>query len=444
MKSDLSDRVRRTIEKYHMAEKGERLLIGLSGGADSAALLLCLHELGYDICACHVNHCIRGEEADRDQHFCEELCKGLNIDIIVKLVDVPAYCRANPVSEEEGARLLRYKALQEINADKICTAHNLDDCLETTLFNLARGSGLKGIASIPPVRENIIRPLIECSRADIEAYLSEKGQSFVTDSTNLLDEYSRNKLRHKVVPVMREINPSLMDTFAKTLGFLREDSRFLEKMSDDAFAEAVYNDGFSCKMIRKLDYPIRRRVIMRILAKYDVEVSQDKIEMIEHLICNGGKISVKSNCFAYTKSDTLYIYSENSDLNVCSDDQVKVSEGVIYWQGRNIEFRIIEIDGKFENVNKKFANSCLDYDKIKGVIVLRKRRAGDRIRLVNREHSSDVRVLMKQAFPLHKRDSAVLLADDEGIVLAENFGAADRVRIDSTTRRVLTYEVISE
>jgi len=138
------------------------------------------------------------------------------------------------------------------------------------------------------------------------------------------------------------------------------------------------------------------------------------------------------------------IYSENSDLKICSDDQVKVSEGVIYWQGRNIEFRIIEIDGKFENVNKKFANSCLDYDKIKGVIVLRKRRAGDRIRLVNREHSSDVRVLMKQAFPLHKRDSAVLLADDEGIVLAENFGAADRVRIDSTTRRVLTYEVISE
>ena len=117
---------------------------------------------------------------------------------------------------------------------------------------------------------------------------------------------------------------------------------------------------------------------------------------------------------------------------------------VVIWHDRDIHFEIIEIDGKFENVNKKFANSCLDYDKIKGVIVLRKRRAGDRIRLVNRQHSSDVRVLMKQGFPVHKRDSAVILADDEGIVLAETFGAADRVRIDSDTKRVLIFEVIAE
>jgi tRNA(Ile)-lysidine synthase len=444
MKSELVQRVGRTIEKYNMAHKGERLLVGLSGGADSAALLLCLYELGYDICACHVNHCIRGEEADRDQHFCEELCRGLGIEITVKRVDVPAFCRENPVSEEEGARLLRYKALREIGADKICTAHNLDDCLETTLFNLARGSGLKGIASIPPVRENIIRPLIECSRADIGSFLAEKGQNYVTDSTNLLDEYSRNKLRHKVVPVLRDINPSLMDTFAKTLGFLREDSTFLEKLADEAFEKVTCGDGFSCKMIRELEYPVRRRVIMRILAKFDIEVGQDKIETIEKLINDGGKSNVKANCFAYTKSGTLYIFTENEDENIQQDEVKVVPETVVNWQGRSVSFNLVEIDGEFENVNKKFANSCLDYDKIKGVIVLRKRRAGDRVRLVNREHSSDVRVLMKQGFPVHKRDSAVLLADDEGIVLAENFGAADRVRIDSSTRRVLVFEVIPE
>lgn len=444
MKSDLADRVRRTIEKYNMADKGERLLVGLSGGADSAALLLCLYDLGYDICACHVNHCIRGEEADRDQHFCEDLCRSLGIDITVKIVDVPAYCRENPVSEEEGARLLRYKALHEIKADKICTAHNLDDCLETTLFNLARGSGLKGIASIPPVRENIIRPLIECSRADIEAFLAEKGQSFVTDSTNLLDEYSRNKLRHKVVPVLREINPALTDTFARTLGFLREDSSFLEKLADTAFDEVRCGDGYSREKLSELDYSVRRRVIMRILSKNDIEVGQDKIELIEQLINAGGKASVKSNCFAYTKSGTLYIFTEDPDDKSPVVDEKKVSEGLVEWQGRSLAFRIIEIDGKFENVNKKFANSCLDYDKIKGVIVLRKRRAGDRIRLVNREHSSDVRVLMKQAFPVHKRESAVLLSDDEGIVLAERCGAADRVRIDDGTKRVLIFEDITE
>ena len=440
MKSELAAKVERTIRKFHMAEKGERLLVGLSGGADSAALLLCLDELGYDVSACHVNHCIRGEEADRDQHFCERLCEGLGIGIIVRRVDVPAYCRANPVSEEEGARLLRYNALREISADKICTAHNLDDCLETTLFNLARGSGLKGIASIPPVRENIIRPLIECSRADIEAYLAERGQDFVTDSTNLLDEYSRNKLRHKVVPVLREINPSLMETFAKTLGFLREDSAFLEKTADKAFEESIIGDGFSRKTIRGLDYPLRRRVIMRILAKNDIGISQDKIELIEQLVNNGGKASVKSECFAYTKSDVLYIYNENSRPKSDEDEVVIRPDTVIIWQNRHICFKIIEIDGKFENVNKKFANSCLDYDKIKGVIVLRKRRAGDKIRLVGRSFNSDVRVLMKQAFPAHKRDGAVILADDEGVVLAEGSGAAERVKIDDNTRRVLVFD----
>ncbi len=440
MKSELAAKVERTIRKFHMAEKGERLLVGLSGGADSAALLLCLDELGYDVSACHVNHCIRGEEADRDQHFCERLCEGLGIGIIVRRVDVPAYCRANPVSEEEGARLLRYNALQEISTDKICTAHNLDDCLETTLFNLARGSGLKGIASIPPVRGNIIRPLIECSRADIEAYLAERGQDFVTDSTNLLDEYSRNKLRHKVVPVLREINPSLMDTFAKTMGFLREDSAFLEKTADKAFEESIIGDGFSRKTIRGLDYPLRRRVIMRILAKNDIGISQDKIELIEQLVNNGGKASVKSKCFAYTKSDVLYIYSENNRPKSAEDEVVIRPDTVIIWQNRHICFKIIEIDGKFENVNKKFANSCLDYDKIKGVIVLRKRRAGDKIRLVGRSFNSDVRVLMKQAFPAHKRDGAVILADDEGVVLAEGSGAAERVKIDDNTRRVLVFD----
>ncbi len=440
MRIDLPHRIEQTIKKYSMADKGERLLVGLSGGADSAALLLCLHELGYDVTACHVNHCIRGEEADRDQHFCEKLCEQLGIAIEVRVVDVPAYCRTHPVSEEEGARLLRYKALQDIKADKICTAHNLDDCLETTLFNLARGSGLKGIASIPPVRGNIIRPLIECSRADIEEYLSQRGQDFVTDSTNLLDEYSRNKLRHKVVPVLREINPSLMETFSKTLGYLREDSSYLENTADTAFAESCVGDGYSCKAVSCLDYPVRRRVIMRILAKNEIEISQDKIELIEQLINEGGKASVKSECFAYTKSGTLYIYTENKAEQDPADEIEIGCEGVVDWQGRTVKFKILEIDGKFENVNKKFANSCLDYDKIKGVIVLRKRRAGDRIKLVNREFSSDVRNLMKQAFPAHKRSSAVILADDDGVVLAETFGAADRVRIDSTTKRVLVFE----
>lgn len=440
MKTDLVTKVATTIEKYHMADKSERLLVGLSGGADSAALLLCLHELGFNVTACHVNHCIRGEEADRDQHFCEELCGRLGIPIEVSRVDVPEYCRTHPVSEEEGARLLRYNAFAEMKADKICTAHNLDDCLETTLFNLARGSGLKGISSIPPVRDNIIRPLIECSRAEIEAFLSEHGQSFVTDSTNLSDDYSRNKLRHKVVPVLKEINPSLMETFSNTIGFLREDSSFLEKLAEGALEDVRCAEGYLRSEFRKLEYPVRRRAIMMMLAENDISVSQDKLELVEKLINEGGKASVKSDRFAYTKSDVLYFIGKDPSENDSGDELIVPENGSLIWYDREISFKILEIDGKFENVNKKFANSCLDYDRINGVIVLRKRKAGDRIRLVNRDFSSDVRILMKQAFPAHKRDRAVILADSEGVVLVESCGAADRVRIDEDTKRVLVFE----
>ena len=149
MKIDLLKKAEATIRKYNMANKSERLLVGLSGGADSAALLLCLKKLGYDICACHINHCLRGAESDRDENFCVQLCKANDIYIEVRRIDVTGYCRENSLSTEEGARILRYKAFSEIKADKICTAHNLNDCLETTVFNLARGSGLKGICSIP-------------------------------------------------------------------------------------------------------------------------------------------------------------------------------------------------------------------------------------------------------------------------------------------------------
>ena len=207
---NMLNKVLDTIKEFDMFKKSERLLVCLSGGADSVSLLLCLNELGYDVCACHVNHQLRGRESERDQQFCEELCKKLNIELSVHRIDVTAFCKENAVSIEEGARELRYRIFDSIKADKICTAHTLSDCIETTVFNLARGTGLKGLCSIPPKRDRIVRPLINCTREEIIDYLKAKGQDFVTDSTNLTDEYTRNKVRHNIIPQLLRINPSLM------------------------------------------------------------------------------------------------------------------------------------------------------------------------------------------------------------------------------------------
>lgn len=441
MKSNILTKVENTIEKYKMAQKSEHLLVGLSGGADSVALLLCLYKLGYNVSACHVNHHLRGEESDGDQKFCESLCNSLGIEIVVKHIDVKGYCTKHSVSDEEGARILRYQALESIDADKICTAHNLNDCLETTVFNLARGSGLKGICSIPPVRGKIIRPVIECTRAEIEEFLDENGQDFVTDSTNLEDEFSRNKIRHLVIPQLEKINPSLFKTYGKTVEYLRSDSEYLEKEAQRHFEKSFDGGKFDVKYILGLDFSLRRRVIMKMIEKYDITLSADKTEEIENFMEKGGKLNVRKNFYAV--SDGCFIRFEEEELKKWEIfEPVKInSEGEYFYGKRKILFKIVKNLGEIQNVHKKFANCCLDYDKIKGEIVLRSRVEGEKIRLVNRSFNSDVRKLINKAFPLEERRGAIILADSEGAVFVEKYGAADRVKIDSETKYILTFEI---
>ena len=175
-------KVKETIEKFNMLKNGEQVTTALSGGADSVALALALKMLGYEVKAVHVNHHLRGEESDRDMKFCEDFCEKNNIPLDVCHVDVLEYAQKTGLSTETAARELRYQFFEKING-KVATAHNLNDCVETTLFNLSRGTGLKGTCGIPPVRDNFIRPLADVTRVEIEIFLKEQDQPYVTDST---------------------------------------------------------------------------------------------------------------------------------------------------------------------------------------------------------------------------------------------------------------------
>ena len=199
------EKVKTTISKFNMLEPSEKILVGLSGGADSVSLLICLKELGYNVSAMHINHNLRGEESNRDERFCVKLCEKLDIPLTVKSIDVKAYCRENKLGLEEGARELRYKAFSDVGADKICTAHTLSDSVETMLINLTRGTALKGLCGVPNKRDNIVRPLIECTREEVEEFLNKKNISYVTDSTNNSNDYTRNKFRHLVIPEILKI-----------------------------------------------------------------------------------------------------------------------------------------------------------------------------------------------------------------------------------------------
>ena len=435
------DKVSKTIEKFNMLQKSERVLVGLSGGADSVSLLLCLIKLGYRVSACHINHQLRGDESMRDENFCIELCEKLDIPIKVHRIDVKDYCTKNNCSVEEGARILRYEIFAQTSCDKIATAHTLSDSLETTIFNLARGTGLKGLCSVPPTRENIVRPLIECTRSDIEAFLKSENQDFVIDSTNLETDYSRNKIRHKVIPALEEINTSLLKTYMKTIENLKADESYLEAQTNELIESVQSDKGYRAEQLNKAHPAIKNRAISEILLKENISVSHDRITDIAKILESSGKINLQTNIFAVCKNGYLKISridSKISSANFCK--QVDFNEQYIFFD-KTVSFEICEINDSFENINKKVANLYCDYDKIKGKVSLRSRKNGDKIKLCNRNFTASVKKLFNASVPLDERDKIAILEDEDGIIFIEGFGCADRVKIDNHSAHILICKI---
>ena len=237
------NKVKRFIASEHLLRVDALYLVALSGGADSVALLLCLKELGYRVEAVHCNFHLRGEESLRDEQFCEELCQRENIPFHKVHFDTQAYADLHKVSIEMAARELRYRYFFQLKgalgADGVCVGHHKEDSVETILINLVRGTGLNGLMGIRPRNNDVIRPLLCVSRQDIVDYLRQHAVSFVTDSTNLVDDVMRNKIRLNVLPQLSEINPSVTDAILTTANHLSEVDAIVQESLKTALGKAV-------------------------------------------------------------------------------------------------------------------------------------------------------------------------------------------------------------
>ena len=237
------NKIKTYIETHKLLRPDGRYIVGLSGGADSVALLLILKELGYCVEAAHCNFHLRGKESQRDEEYCINLCREQDIKLHLTHFQTVEYAERHKVSIEMAARTLRYnyfEALrQNIGADAVCVAHHRDDSVETVLLNLVRGTGLRGLMGIRPRNKHIIRPLLACSKANIEAYLAAKEQAFVTDSSNLVADVKRNKLRLEVVPTLKEINPSFDETIMKMSESIGEAQKIINASLKSAFSSIV-------------------------------------------------------------------------------------------------------------------------------------------------------------------------------------------------------------
>lgn len=434
------------VKKHNMINKGDTVICGLSGGADSVCLLLVLSELsgkiGFTVKALHVNHCLRGEESDRDEDFCRDLCGKLSIPFTAVSCNVRDFAEKNSLSVEESARKLRYSAFKENSqGGKIATAHNANDNLETIILNLARGSALKGLAGIPPVRDNIIRPILTASREEIEKYLADKKQNYVTDSTNLSDDYTRNKIRHQILPVLKEINPSVIETSVNSTDAVRAENSLIETQTDDVYRR--FRDGNSLCGINGFHEVIRRRCIARLLSENSLPYSHKRLEEADRILVNGGKINISENVFFVSDGKTAEIkkiprQKEHKFISA----ELKTGENIIF-PDKILFSEIILCDdlGKIQDVHKNLTFYLLDYDKIIGRVILRNRRFGDKIRLSGKNFTSSVKKLINEKVPSGLRDEIHFLEDEKGTVFAEYLGIAERVAPDCNTRKFLKISV---
>ena len=284
-----SDNICSFASRYDMLPEGSRVLCAVSGGADSVALLHWLtKQPGLTLLCAHYNHRLRGEESARDEDFVRGLCRRWNIPCFVGGGDVAAYAKERGLGLEDAARRLRYAFLEqtaaEENCERIATAHHADDNAETVLLNLTRGAGLKGLGGIPPVRGNIVRPLLQTTREEILAYLAQQDIPFVTDSSNASDAFARNRIRHHVLPVLRQQNPDLVRGISRTVELLRADEAYLAGEAERFIEE--YADGLgSLPVMELMALPdaVRSRVLRQMCTP---ALEQQHVQAIDMLCRN--------------------------------------------------------------------------------------------------------------------------------------------------------------
>lgn len=427
------------------------VLVGVSGGADSMALLHLLTHwpvAGVRVSAVHIHHGLRGDSADRDEQFVRQYCADAGIDLTVYREDVSALAEKDGLTIEEAGRRIRYadfeKCRKKIGADYILTAHTASDQVETVLMRMVRGTGVDGLAGIPAVRGAIRRPLLGCNREEVEAYCREKHLDYIIDETNADVGYTRNRIRHEVMPLLRRINPAVDEAILRLSSSAADDSAHLWETAGDALSK---DELLSLSDLKGLSVPIRRRVIIRLLSDAGVySYDQSHLLAVESLISNGcGMVRLPGGISAVVLSDRL-CFLPTSDTKTAVFDPLNVDELPFSFSidGHKYTVSVTE-SNPFINVHNLFFNRALDYDKIQGKLYVRGRREGDWIHPAGRGVGKSLKKLMNEyKISVLERERFPLLCDDVGVVLIPGYTCDERVKITADTKHFLVWNGCTE
>ena len=455
--TSFTERLLSFIKEKKLIQKGDIICVGISGGADSVCLLQLLYELsdnlGISLRAFHVNHCLRGAESDADQSFVEEFCADRGIPLKVYSFDVSKIAAQSKKSLEEAGRLVRRQAaamcMEGFKANKTAVAHHLNDCAETLLFNLTRGTSLSGLKGISPKNGNIIRPFMIFAREEIENELKARNISWRTDSTNLEDEYSRNKLRLNVIPYLeKNINAESVRHIASAAFDIEEADEIIRELAEEK-AKAIVSGNDSGILISG-DIKKERGLIGGYIVMDALKCLTDNVTDIKRLhiknvlrlmdMQTGRAIDLPYGILALRTYDGVMLSKKaENDAGDIREGSVKlVINGSTEFGGYIFETRLFDADGARGGIPKKKYTKWFDYDKLSNNLDLRYRKSGDHIVVDSEGHRKKLkRYFTDEKIPKEKRDSMVCLAHGSCIVWVIGGRISEDCKVDETTVHIL-------
>lgn len=444
----LQQRVENTIKQYNMIQEGDTVIVGLSGGADSVCLLYVLlsfsEHLKFKVVAAHINHQIRGEDANNDETFVKNLCQNLSVPLFCKRFNVPTLAKIKGESVELFARNLRYQYFSEIadnykNA-KIATAHNANDNAETLIFNLTRGTGLAGMCGIPPVRNNIIRPLIFCKREHIIDYIEQNNLLFVEDNTNSDQSYSRNFIRHSILPKLVQLNDNAIENMSNFSVKARCDEDYLEQQSESVAVNKENNSYIlNRNELLQVDNAIIPRVLRKVYAKlsYDVLSNKNLSDIISLISKESGKqITLANDIICRAEFEKLIFEKKQKTLENIDTNwyNLRLGKNIIKF---NDNVFIVYVDRGVTNAYDNCAARYLfNIDDLQN-ITIRTRREGDVYKSGKRPTKMLKKLFIEQKVPQSYRNIAPVFLYKNNVIWVYGFLPDARFTGDTITISVI-------
>ena len=449
------------MREHEMTAPGDAVIVALSGGADSVCLLTVLKQLAtpeFLLRAVHVHHGIRGAEADRDEAFAQKLCESLSVPLCVAYCHVPAYAAEHGLSEEEAGRILRYQVLekeagkweQELPAGsrvKIALAHHRDDNAETILHHLLRGSGLTGLAGIRPVQGRRIRPLLCVGREEIRAYLEAGHISWCEDSTNQSPDYTRNRIRSQVLPLLKTaVNEQAEEHILQAGQIIGQADAYLRQQAEEIWQEAVCGREEDLAAIPLTAFARQPEILKTYLIRHMLDqlhpgwkdIGSRHFTAIAELAGKpvGSRLDLPGGLMARTGYETLEIVRKTErEVSVKTESG---ADGEIHGRQTVPELHMTVFSRqKDQEIPKNQYTKWFDYDKIKGTLSVRTRRTGDYLILPSGGSKTIARYMIDEKIPKEKREKILLLAEGSHVLWVVGFRISEYYKIEEHTENIL-------